>query len=195
MPRLTRIPEAEVDSQPVIVPRNDKAIVTTSPVRVARLVEHLSAILSATKPTSETEHPNPSEPQGFAARVAGVACSLCRGWCCRNGSDDAFLDERTLARLCRARPDLTAEAIVPLYRERVPQTGHAGSCIFHGTNGCTLDRLMRSDVCNSYFCGGLHGYLATGDAGTPVVVIAGEGRTMRTSPLLIPTDRDRNSDT
>jgi hypothetical protein len=31
------------------------------------------------------------EPEGFAARVTRTACSLCKGWCCTNGADHAYL--------------------------------------------------------------------------------------------------------
>lgn len=67
--------------------------------------------------------------------------------------------------------------------------GYEGSCIFHGSQGCTLDRAMRSDVCNAYFCGGLEAYLSAGAAAGPTVVIAGEGRTIRTSRVLLPKPR------
>jgi hypothetical protein len=48
---------------------------------------------------------------------------------------------------------------------------------------------MRSDVCNSYFCGGLDAFLRGSDPAEPVVVIAGEGKNVRTSPVLDPTLR------
>jgi hypothetical protein len=72
------------------------------------------------------------------------------------------------------------------YIERVPASGYEGSCIFHGNHGCTLDRSMRSDVCNAHFCGGLHAYLAGSAAPEPTIVIAGEGNKMRASPVLVP---------
>jgi hypothetical protein len=91
----------------------------------------------------------------------------------------------------RARPahfakDGAARAVLRLYLERVPKAGYQSSCIFHGKQGCTLDRSLRSDVCNSYFCGGLHDYMASSGAATPVTIIAGEGAKMRTSPVLTP---------
>jgi hypothetical protein len=79
-----------------------------------------------------------------------------------------------------------ARAVVQLYVGRVPDLGYEGSCIFHGRRGCTLDRSLRSEVCNAYFCGGLHSYLKGGDTETPAVIIAGEGGDMRTSPVLMP---------
>jgi len=188
VPRLQIALDGNVDddSQPVMVPRNQKPIVTTPPERAARLRAHLATVLSTSGQMTNAELASPPEPENFGSRVARTACSLCRGWCCRNGDDDAFLDERTLARVRQARPELNADAILQLYDERVPAAGYSGSCIFHGKAGCTLDRTLRSDVCNSYFCGGLYSYLKSNDARTPVVVIAGEGNEMRTSPVLIP---------
>jgi hypothetical protein len=174
------------DGRPVMVPRHEKSLVTMLPERVERLREHLAGVLSAPRPMADPERPSQPEPQGFAAHVVRTACALCRGLCCKNGGDNGFLDEQTLARVRQARPEMNAESILQLYDKRVPAEGYAGSCIFHGKSGCTLDRSLRSGVCNSYFCDGLHSYLASGEVRTAVVVIAGEGNAMRSSPVLIP---------
>jgi hypothetical protein len=180
---------ADDDSLPVMVPRNDKAPVPISSERGRRLRKHLVVALRALRTMKNPEHsvsPLQPEPEGFAARVVRTACSLCKGWCCRNGEDHAFLDEKTLARVRCARPALDVRATLRLYVERVPEVGYKNSCIFHGKQGCTLDRPLRSDVCNSYFCGGLQGYLTGDDVVTPTMIIAGVGDKMRTSPILIP---------
>lgn len=180
---------ADDDSLPVMVPRNSKALVPTSPERVRRLRRHLLRVLRASRTLTESEQsasPARPEPEGFAARVARTACALCEGWCCKNGDDDGFLDERTVARVRQAQDTLDEGAVLRLYVERVPETGYQGSCIFHGKQGCTLDRSLRSDVCNSYFCGGLQNYIMGGETATPVTVIAGEGDKMRTSALMPP---------
>jgi hypothetical protein len=171
------------------VPRNDKAAVPISPERVRRLRKHLVVALRALRTMKNPEHsvsPLRPEPEGFAARVARTACSLCKGWCCRNGEDHAFLDEGTMARVRCARWELDVRAVLRLYVERVPKVGYEDSCIFHGKQGCTLDRSLRSDVCNSYFCGGLQVYMADGEAARPTMIIAGVGDKMRTSPILMP---------
>ena len=49
-----------------------------------------------------------------------------------------------------------------------------------------MDRSLRSDVCNSYFCSELQVYMTGGDAVTPTMIIAGVGDQMRTSPILMP---------
>lgn len=81
---------------------------------------------------------------------------------------------------------MTERALLRLYLERVPPVAYRDSCIFHGSRGCTLDRSMRADVCNSYFCGGLGTFLKSRYPETPTVIIAGEGEKMRTSPVLMP---------
>jgi hypothetical protein len=184
--------DADDDSQPVMVPRSDKALVAVSPERVRRLREHLVKTLRELRAAKHLEHvalPMRPEPTGFAARVARTACSLCKGWCCRNGSDDAFLDDRTLARVRLAGPDTTEAAMLRRYLERVPPVAYRESCIFHGKQGCTLDRSMRADVCNSYYCGGLGAFMKAGSEPTPTKVFAGEGEKLRTSPVLMPQGR------
>ena len=181
---------ADDDSLPVMVPRNDKAAVPISPERVRRLRKHLVITLRALRLMENPEYsvsPLRPEPEGFAGRVARTACSLCKGWCCRNGEDNAFLDEGTMARVRCAKSALDVRAVLRLYVERVPEVGYQNSCIFHGKQGCTLDRSLRSDVCNSYFCGGLQAYMTGDEAVTPTMIIAGVGDEMRTSPILMPS--------
>jgi hypothetical protein len=100
MRRHTFKAAADDDSLPVIIPRNDKAVVPISPERVRRLRKHLVLTLRALRTMKGPEHsvsPLRPEPEGFAGHVARTACSLCKGWCCRNGEDHAFLDEGTIA--------------------------------------------------------------------------------------------------
>src|SRR6202045_2436961 len=104
---------ADDDSLPVMVPKNDKAAVPISPERVRRLRKHLVLTLRALRTMKNPEHsvsPLRPEPGGFAGRVARTACSLCKGRCCRNGEDNAFLDERTMARVRWARRELDVHA-------------------------------------------------------------------------------------
>ena len=106
---------ADEDCEPVIVPRNDKFLVTVAPERVRRLREHLVGTLRemrTAKPGVHSVSPALPDPTGFPARVAQMACSLCKGWCCRNGDDNGFLDEPTLARLCIATPGVTEGALL-----------------------------------------------------------------------------------
>jgi hypothetical protein len=130
---------ADEDCEPVIVPRNDKSLVTVAPERVRRLREHLVRTLSEMRTAKPGEHsvsPAPPDPTGFPARVAQTACSLCKGWCCRNGDDDGFLDEPTLARLCIATPGMTEGALAP----EVSLRRHLGTVtwVSHTSRRCPL---------------------------------------------------------
>jgi hypothetical protein len=169
-----------------MVPRNDKQLVPVAPERIERLRQHLLKVLGDVRTTRRPATRTSLEPTGFPAVVARAACSLCRGWCCRNGDNDAFLDDQTLARLQVEDPDIADEAIVHLYLDRVPESAYQDSCIFHGQRGCTLDREMRADICNTYFCGGLSAYMRGKADPEPTVVLAGEGEKMRSSAVLIP---------
>ncbi len=180
---------SEHDGYPVMVPRNDKPLIAVSQERIRRLREHLVAILLDLKKAKHLKlavSPVPPAPTGFPALVARTACALCKGWCCRNGDDDAFLDDRTLARIRVANPNVSDRTLMRLYLNRVPNTACQDSCIFHGKHGCTLDRSMRADVCNTYYCGGLDAFMKSTDENGPTVVLAGEGEKMRASAILVP---------
>jgi hypothetical protein len=188
MPPRNRISIPDDISQRVTVPSNDRVLAPIPIDRLRRLHRHLvSALLASQAVPGQRDIPSSGKPEpvGFAARVAGAACALCKGSCCGGGDDDAFLSETTMTRVRQAKPELELLEVANLYVQRVPDIGYEGSCIFHGERGCTLDRSLRSDVCNNFFCGPLGAYLKTGTA-TPVSIIAGEGDTMRRSPVLRP---------
>lgn len=180
-------PETDDDTQPIMVPRSERTLAPTPAERARRLRKHLVQALRALR-VMKAPAPVPPEPAlgGFVARVTQTACAMCQGWCCKGGGDHAYLDEQTLARVRAEQPDLDARAVLTLYIGRLPPAGYQGSCVFHGEQGCTLPRTLRSDVCNAYFCAGLDAFIGGGDLTTPAVVLAGEGRRMRTSPVLKP---------
>jgi hypothetical protein len=176
-------------NQAVVVPLNRRALVPLDPERVRRLRKHLVQSLRsmrALKRPVESASPLRPEPDGFLRIVARAACGLCKGWCCKGGGEHGYLDERVMARVRQARPELDARAVIRLYIERVPASGYAGSCIFHAECGCTLDRSLRSDVCNSYFCTGLGNLVKTGQAPARALIVATQDGETRTSPVITP---------
>jgi hypothetical protein len=187
MPRKNQ--PVDDDALPVMVPRNLAPLVPMPPERVRTLAAHIDQELADLKKAKRPERFDPSEalePSGFAARVAQTACALCKGSCCRNGGDHAFLGERALARQRLDHPGIADDALRQLYLDRIPPESYQGSCIFHAPGGCTLDRSMRADICNQYFCGGLTDYLKSGEPPAPTMIFAGEARKIRRSPVLIP---------
>jgi hypothetical protein len=175
--------------QSVVVPLNNRVLVPTEPERVRQLRRHLVQSLRAMRtmkrPVERASPPRP-EPEGLIGKVARAACSLCRGFCCKGGGNHGYLDERVMARVRQAQPELDARAVMRLYVERVPAAGYAGSCVFHGGEGCTLDRSLRSDVCNSYFCNALGSFVKGGETAAGAIVIAQHEEETRKSPVISP---------
>jgi hypothetical protein len=182
-------PQDQGGNQVVMVPLNRRGLVPLDPERVRRLRRHLVRSLRSMrvmKRPVESASPLRPEPEGFLGTLARAACGLCGGWCCKGGGEHGYLDERVMARVRQARPELDARAVIRLYTERVPATGYAGSCIFHGECGCTLDRSLRSDVCNSYYCTGLGNLVKAGQAPTAAIIIATQDGETRMSPVITP---------
>lgn len=183
---------AETDAngnQAVMVPLNRRALVPTERERIWRLRKHLVQSLRAMRTMKrpvESASPLRPEPEGFIGTLARAACALCKGWCCKGGGEHGYMDERVMARVRQARPDLDARAVMRLYTERVPTSGYADSCIFHAETGCTLDRSLRSDVCNSYFCTGLGNLVKTDEAPPAAIIIANHDGETRMSPVITP---------
>ncbi|WP_370315892.1 hypothetical protein [Thalassolituus sp.] len=92
-----------------------------------------------------------SDSPGLAT-VSDRVCALCRGGCCTEGGDHAYISPVLLRRQLDASPDLSGQQLVSVYMSVLPDESIAGSCINHGINGCVLPREMRSDVCNHFLC-------------------------------------------
>ncbi len=86
------------------------------------------------------------------AGVGQALCAFCRGGCCPQGGDHAFLSAADLLRVLRARPDWDDETLLAAYLSHLPRRAAEGSCINHGADGCTLPRDLRSDTCNAFQC-------------------------------------------
>ena len=123
---------------------------------------------------------------GIAAPLVPLvraACACCRGQCCTRGGEHAYLDADTIRRLRRTAPGIGAGAILARYRAALDGETYAGSCVFHGKEGCKLDRALRTDLCNSFHCTPLAGFLRAHDAGPPArsLILAGDEEAIRRS--------------
>lgn len=114
----------------------------------------------------------PAPLSATADRVVAAVCSACRGACCGNGGDHAFLRTRTLRDFVEAHPSLDDDGVVAAYRRHLPVFALHAGCVYQGSAGCTLPRAMRSAICNAYLCGGLRQALAEADGRTEVVFVA-----------------------
>jgi hypothetical protein len=153
------------------------------------LIQSLRDLRIARRPDKLIRDPAP-EPQGFAAAVLAEGCAQCRGHCCKGGGDHAYIDERTMARVRRDRPDLDARGVIRLFLDRIAPLSTRGSCLFHGATGCTLGRGLRADLCDAYYCNGLRDFLRQSPEPSRVQVVATrEGHTRRTTILVRETSR------
>ncbi len=140
---------------------------------------HLCALAAgeAAEPGTPEERPVPSAPVPALPGTSTLTdrlCGFCAGRCCRHGAfTHAFIDRALLQRWVAARPGSGLQDAAADYAARLPAVHVEGSCLHHGSSGCTLPRAMRSDICNRYACDGLvqarqhvahgapHGLLAT----------------------------------
>ena len=83
------------------------------------------------------------------------ACRACRGHCCRNGGNDAYLDENAIRLAWARHPRLSRRGLMQLYLDAIPDKAFADSCLFHAKDGCSLPRSLRAPVSEAYLCGPL----------------------------------------
>ena len=115
-----------------------------------------------------------------------AACATCRGQCCAHGGEHAYLDEDTIRRVARAWPELGARGVAALYRTRLDKQSFAGSCVFHGAQGCRLPRELRSDLCNEFYCNALKLFLREHGASPPrrLRILAGSADAVQRSMVV-----------
>jgi predicted nucleic acid-binding Zn ribbon protein len=125
---------------------------------VNRLLGVAGAPTAASPSGEAAPPPAPASPAGPAPEVQAVlngACALCRGFCCGNGGNHAYLNVETIRLYMAKHPDQRPHDVLAAYLGRIRNDTVAGSCIFHQPGGCGLPREMRSDTCNRFFCKGL----------------------------------------
>ncbi len=134
--------------------------------RRAEFLAHLITVIdeSFAKADGVTTAPQPPEDDPeYAERLAheppepmalNASCIACQGDCCMQGASAmAFLKEETITCQRWKDPSLTRDDLIELYLSYLPETSTIGSCVYHGPQGCTLDRPWRANICNSFQCG------------------------------------------
>lgn len=100
-----------------------------------------------------------SDPTTDALDAVSVqGCIGCGGHCCQTGSTHAWLAQETIRRLQIDSPGITAETIRSMYHDRLGGLTYIDSCVYHGAQGCLLPREIRSDKCNTHWCGDLKAF-------------------------------------
>ncbi len=137
----------------VVVPANTRCLIPIVSERRARLLAHIRLLLreelAKAPPRSRTQTHDGRD------RAIDAACGTCRGFCCLNAGDHAYIDAHAVRQVRASRLEADLSQLSEEYLSRVPKLVFEDSCIFHGCGGCALPRHMRSNVCNSYVCDGL----------------------------------------
>jgi len=155
------------------------------PVGDGERAEHAAALLAmAQQPDA---HPARPELAAFAfdARQApetdGLACSACRGRCCRAGrSLHGFIDATVLQRWQSAHGGTLVDAALH-YSASVPAHHIEDSCLYADESGCVLAREERAAICNAWACDTLlrAREQVAQDAGKGVILAAADGAQVR----------------
>ena len=191
---LRRAGAVPADALAAVLPAHDRPLVRPHPERRTLFAERLSGLMedAAADPDGPTgDAPHPEGPSGPADVLARAACTGCRGLCCKHGQEHAFIRPATLRRYLKQNPAKAPAQALQDYLGRIPAESTEGSCLYHGRQGCTLPRGMRSDVCNRFLCDDLERLqkaVAGREGPVPPVVAVGfdEDRLVRVSLM----DRD-----
>lgn len=168
-----------------MLPRQTRPMTGPDPEERAAFKTYLREIVDQSfaedvEPTRAPGRTRHDEPESV---FTTASCSTCKGDCCNlGGPHKAFLNSGVVSEFRALHPDWDADQIYQAYEDRLADVTAMGSCQFHGEMGCTLDRDMRAQLCNSHHCRALKYLLQMrgliGDA--PVALIAldeeGDGR-------------------
>lgn len=145
-----------------LAPYIDMPQVSLSESRRAAFVAHLNAVLDEgfddtdgvpTPPETDPQYTTRLAEEAPEPMVLNAACIACQGDCCLMGGDrHAFLTVETIRCQRWKDPSVTKDELQGAYLSRIPETSTVGSCVYHGSQGCTLDRPLRADICNSFQC-------------------------------------------
>jgi hypothetical protein len=166
----------EVQWPVALVPKHRARLRRLAARRKRALLERVRALVNTVRRTTAADDERtldtPAELDDISTRVVVATCSACRGSCCGNGGDHAFLRTRTLRDFIAANPTLDDDGVVAAYAAWLPErTSHPG-CVYQGEQGCMLPRAMRSSICNAYLCGGLRRALLVANSDTRGVFVA-----------------------
>lgn len=154
--KLTEMGLDPADHDIAVFPAFDRPLVKMNEKRKSALANRLAEIAAEIRLGPVAETTTSVDVAGRPTDMAFVAqaCATCRGDCCQNGAERAYLTRRTLSRFQNTSPEMTLEDVLRAYLDRVPEQSYEESCIYHTQGGCNLPGEMRSDTCNDFFCTG-----------------------------------------
>lgn len=153
---------------PVVIPATQNPVTGYSKERLKLLKNHLKKIIleiqdyrsiAATDQEISARQEADQEVSINAGSnphpIIREACAMCRGRCCINGKEHAYLSPKTIQRYAKRFPQLEDHRLCADFVSYVEEDAIDNSCIYHGKMGCSLPRDARSNTCNEFECPGL----------------------------------------
>ncbi len=149
---------------PAVVPSIQRPVTRLSQERLSALDDRLKSLIAVAnekRKASPGDHPDEaiatiaSDANAKPLPIVQEACAMCRGRCCVNGGNSAYLTQEVISRFLSRHPELGPNEVHGLFMSHVEEHTIENSCIFHGKKGCSLPRALRSDTCNLFECAGL----------------------------------------
>ena len=149
-----------------LLPRNDDRVSKLSRRRRADHEAHLrQSLAGARAQRAASRRPpvmdvpaeviTPTATERAHARLLLAGCAACRGRCCRQGGDHAFICEDTMLAQLQRDPSAGDETIIQRYLQHLGDRTMTHGCVYQGEHGCTLAPELRADICHRFLCTGL----------------------------------------
>jgi hypothetical protein len=157
---------AEQDFDVVVIPSGYADISELPDERIHKYAEHLRKVTSeahhsADESTARTHRKMRELFETTEARfatepglrdISNRMCGMCKGGCCADGGNAAYITSATIKREKKRQPGLSDEDLVQAYLSRLSSQTITNACVNQTTTGCALPTEMRSDTCNGFHC-------------------------------------------
>ncbi len=171
--------DAQATFKAALIPRNTDRASRLSARRRASHEAHLRACLAEARQAPEipgaapapdaASVPDQQTPlQRAETQLLLTACATCRGKCCREGGDHAFLSAESMIAYLQRFPAADDDAVVAHHLRHIGETTMTHGCVYQGLRGCTLAAELRADICHRFHCTGLLMLKGQFAAGEPV---------------------------
>jgi hypothetical protein len=137
--------------------------------RVLKYSEHLQKLIREASEHPDESNANKSENIGREIQKTEIwssknselqiindrLCGMCKGGCCTQGGETAYISVRTIRRFMDKHPNLSDDEILDAYLSKIGDETITDACINQTSSGCALPREMRSNTCNRFYCDAL----------------------------------------
>ena len=150
------------------IPSGGSTILPVSEERRHRYINHLKSIINeaceyndASEVVYDEHHDAKSKhfvvEQRFEVTpglkvISDRLCAQCKGGCCASGKEHAYLSVFSIRRYMDEHPDVLPEELLKKYVDNMSDETIENSCINQTLTGCAVNRDLRSDICNGYYC-------------------------------------------